>query len=139
MPLRDGARAILRALLGEVLEYAPAVLGGDDTRSVHDMRVAIRRLRSALATFEDAFQRRRIRELRHAVRRVGRKLGHVRDVDVHLAALRGALGGASEAERPGVTHAIDQLLARRRTALAEFAIELSQFDRDRFARTFADG
>jgi hypothetical protein len=36
-------------------------------------------------------------------------------------------------------YAIDELVARRRTALAEFAIELSQFDRDRFSGMFADG
>lgn len=139
MPLREAGRSILDALLAAVLEQTPAVLRGDDTRAVHDMRVAIRRLRSALLTFEPCFPERRIRALRHATRRIGRKLGHVRDADVHLAALRGALGGASAGERPGVVYAIDELVARRRTALAEFAIELSQFDRDRFTRMFADG
>jgi CHAD domain-containing protein len=139
MSLRDAARTILRALLGAVLEQTAAVLRGDDTRAVHDMRVAIRRLRSALGTFEDSFVPRQVRTLRRATRRIGRKLGEVRDADVHLAALRATLGGASENDRPGIAFAIDELLARRRTALAEFAIELSQFDRESLNRVLADG
>jgi CHAD domain-containing protein len=103
------------------------------------MRVAIRRLRSALGTFEDSFVPRQVRTLRRATRRIGRKLGEVRDADVHLAALRATLGGASENDRPGIAFAIDELLARRRTALAEFAIELSQFDRESLNRVLADG
>ena len=139
MPLRDAARRILRILLEEAFRYAPAVLRGEDTRAVHDMRVAIRRVRSALTTFDDALGGRRARQLQVAMRRIGRRLGRVRDADVHLVALRGALAGASEIERAGVTHAIDDLVVRRRAALAEFAIELSQFDRERYARAFTDG
>ncbi len=139
MSLRDAAQTILRALLDAVLEQTSAVLRGDDTRAVHDMRVAIRRLRSALGTFEDCFGPRQIRTLRRATRRVGRKLGEVRDADVHLAALRATLGVASETDSPGIAFAIDALLARRRTALAEFAIELSQFDRESFSRVLANG
>jgi CHAD domain-containing protein len=136
-PLREAARAILRALYAAALENAPAVLRGDDTRAVHDMRVAIRRLRSGLATFEDCFSARKAREMQHATRRIGRKLGPVRDADVHLAALRGTLGGASTNERPGLIFAVETLLARRRSALAEFAIELSQFDRSLFDRALS--
>jgi CHAD domain-containing protein len=138
-PLRDAARTILRALYEATMANAPAVLRGDDTRAVHDMRVAIRRLRAGLATFEGCFSARRARAMRHATRRIGRKLGPVRDADVHLAALRGTLGGASVGERPGLIFAVETLLARRRSALAEFAIELSQFDRSLFERTLTGG
>jgi CHAD domain-containing protein len=139
LPLRDAARIILRALYEASLEHAPAVLRGDDTRAVHDMRVAIRRLRSGLTTFAGCFPASRARAMRHATRRVGRKLGLVRDADVHLAALRGTLGGASASERPGLIHAVELLLARRRAALAAFAIELSQLDRSLFERVLSDG
>jgi triphosphatase len=139
MPPDAAARAILRALFDAVLGPAPLVLRGDDTRAVHDMRVAIRRLRSAMVTFAGAFPKRRWRALRAATRRLGTKLGEVRDADVHLAALRAVLGGAAALERPGVAYAIELLGARRRRALAEFAIELSQFDRDVFTQTLADG
>jgi len=127
-------RTIVRALFDETLRAAPAVLRGDDTRAVHDMRVSIRRLRSALKTFRKTFSAKKCRALRSTTRRIGRKLGPVRDADVHLAALRAALAGAAGADRAGIGYALESLAERRRIALAAFAIELSQFDRDAFAR-----
>ncbi len=135
MPLDSAARSIVRALFDAATAPAQRVLAGDDTRAVHDMRVALRRLRSAMGTFGRSFPKRRWRRLLARTRTIGRKLGEVRDADVHLAALRAALGGAASGDRAGVTYAIDLLLERRRRALAEFAIELSQFDRDAFLRT----
>lgn len=127
-------RTIVRTLFDETLRAAPAVLRGDDTRAVHDMRVSIRRLRSALKTFRKTFSAKKRRALRSTTRRIGRKLGPVRDADVHLAALRAALAGAAGADRAGIGYALESLAERRRVALAGFAIELSQFDRDAFAR-----
>jgi len=138
MPFREAARAIMRASLDAAFGALPGVLRGDDTRSVHDMRVALRRLRSAMTTFDGCFPPRRFRAVRHAVRRVARRLGAVRDADVHLAALRGALGGAAVRDRPGIAAAIDEISARRRRALAEFAIELSQMDRDECVAVLTD-
>lgn len=137
MPLDAGARLILRALYAEVVAPVPAVLRGDDTASVHDMRVAIRRLRSAMSAFRECFPRKRWAAARSRMRRLGRKLGEVRDADVHLGALRGRLGGASLDERPGIAAALELLRERRRRALGELAVELSQFDRDAFAELLA--
>lgn len=130
--LERAARTVLRALLDAVLAETPAVLHGDDVRATHDMRVAIRRLRTALDTF-GADLPRKLKRYEHASRRIGRRLGKVRDADVHLAALRGALGGATSEEAPGIAYVIETLGTRRRQALSDFAIELSQFDRDGFA------
>ncbi len=127
--LKEAARAVLGPLLAAAFEQAPAVLRGDDVDATHDMRVALRRLRAALATFRECYPEKRLQEHIRATRRIGRKLGEVRDADVHLAALRTALGGATTDEHAGVAHALETLAAGRREALAEFAIELSQFDR----------
>lgn len=129
-PFHEAARRIMRASLAAAFEPLPAVLRGDDTRAVHDMRVALRRLRSGMATFAVCFPKRRFRAVREQLRRVARRLGAVRDADVQLAALRAALGGASAVERAGIAYAIDEIAARRRAALAAFAIELSQLDRE---------
>ena len=138
-PLERAARTILHSLLTAVLDEAPAVLGGEDARATHDMRVALRRLRTGLATFKRCFPKKALLPYVRATRRVGRRLGDVRDADVHLAALRTALGGATAAEAPGVSFAIEQLGLHRRRALAEFAIELSQYDRDGFFALLARG
>jgi CHAD domain-containing protein len=131
-PLGEAARIVLAALWSAVLAPQAAVLGGDDARAVHDMRVAVRRLRSAMVTFSERFPRKRWRALRAATRRLGRRLGDVRDADVHLAALRAARGESTLDERAGIDYAIETLATRRRRALAEFAIELSQFDHAAF-------
>ena len=126
------AGIVIEALVREVMHATPAVLRGDDTRAVHDMRVSIRRLRSALATFSASIAPKRLESMRRSARRIGRKLGPVRDADVHLASLRVALAGAPSLDRAGIAFAIEMLTVARSTALAAFAIELSQFDRDLF-------
>jgi CHAD domain-containing protein len=138
MPLHTAARSIARCLFDAMLAEAPAVLHDHDAQATHDMRVALRRLRSALESFEDEFPRKALRPNLQALRRLGRRLGSVRDIDVHLADLRGALTGATAAESAGVGHAIETLSVKRRAALTAFAIELSQFDRERFEKLIDD-
>lgn len=131
MPLADATRTIVRGLLEAALDEVPRVLRGDDVEAVHDARVEVRRLRTALESFRkplgpDA------ETLERAIRRVGRKLGAIRDADVHLAALRGALGGATVDESAGIQLLLESMAAGRRRALADFAVEMSQFDRAAF-------
>jgi CHAD domain-containing protein len=128
--VRTLADRVLHALARETREHAPAAMQGVDVKAVHDMRVAIRRLRSALAVFAPCYQRRPQHRATRAFRRLGRRLGAVRDADVHLGVLRSALAGATDAERPGVAFVIEQLHETRRQALAHFAIAVSQFDDD---------
>jgi triphosphatase len=137
--LEEAARAVLVPLLAAALDEAPAVLRGDDVEATHDMRVAIRRLRVALTTFRNCFPKEPLKEQLRATRRIGRKLGEVRDADVHLAALQTALGSATSDEHAGVVHALERLAEGRRDALATFAIELSQFDRTGLAGLIGSG
>ena len=126
--LGEAGRAILRPLSEAAFGEVRAVLRGDDAEAVHDMRVALRRLRVALSTFRDCYPKKRLREVRRATRRIGRMLGAVRDADVHLAALQAALAAAGPCERTGLAHAIEALAAQRADALAAFADESTQFD-----------
>jgi CHAD domain-containing protein len=137
--VRTLADRILHALARETREHAPAAMQGVDVKAVHDMRVAIRRLRSALTVFAPHYQRRPQHRAARAFRRLGRRLGAVRDADVHLGVLRSALAGATDAERPGVAFIIEQLHETRRQALARFAITVSQFDDDAIADLTHDG
>jgi CHAD domain-containing protein len=121
---------MLRRLAEAVLHQTPNVLRGDDARAAHDMRVALRRLRTLLRSLRRCYRRRPYRRVRRELRALARRLGTVRDADVHLAALRSALGGATLDEADGIAHAIEALHERRRRGLSRFAIELSQFDRD---------
>ncbi len=137
-PVADAAKTLVTSLAMDAFARLPSALRGEDVRAVHDARVALRRLRAAMQTFRTCFPRKRWKVQRRATRRIARALGGVRDADVHLAALRGVLGGAEARERSGVTYAIEALAARRRRALATFAVELSQFDREGLGHIVAD-
>lgn len=89
--------------------------------SVHDMRVALRRLRSTLATFRPIFDRDVTDPLRDEVRWIARLLGDARDSEVLRTHLLDRLDGVSDhlvlgpvADR--VRHELD---TRYREALAE--------------------
>jgi CHAD domain-containing protein len=82
-----------------------AVLAGagepdkDSVEAVHDLRVAIRRLRANFDAFRDAFPRQAYEDRRTRLRILARQLGEVRDADVMsgmLAARRAAAGERAE-------------------------------------------
>jgi len=74
-------QAYLAAQVEELLAQESGVRAGDGD-AVHDMRVATRRLRSALATFRPVLRRERTDPLRDELRRLGHRLGEARDADV---------------------------------------------------------
>src|SRR5437773_1675603 len=91
--LDEAARRSIATRLGEVRRFEERLLAGAaDPEDVHDMRVATRRLRAALALFE---RKRQLRDAEHAVQALGEALGEVRELHVQLDWLRGALDGAA--------------------------------------------
>ncbi|HEU4595360.1 MAG TPA: CHAD domain-containing protein, partial [Pyrinomonadaceae bacterium] len=67
----SGVRQVLLTRLGEMCEFREAALDWSDPEGVHDMRVASRRLRSALRDFMPHLQRRgRFDEARDELRRL---------------------------------------------------------------------
>lgn len=68
-----------RMLLNE-----PGSRHGEDIEAVHDMRVATRRMRSALRLFQPFFKPKAIEPFRRELRRTASTLGYVRDLDVFM-------------------------------------------------------
>ena len=103
----EGVRAVLGGRLSEMYGLRAAALRWEDIEGVHRMRVASRRLRSALRDFDDilggqAVPQRRLKEVAGA-------LGEVRDQDVAVGALekvRKKAGG-------DVAEGIGQLIGER--------------------------
>jgi triphosphatase len=127
-PLRadDTLDAALRKIVGLQLRRLcandPGTRLGDDPEPLHDMRVAIRRLRAALLTFKPALRSRARSNLNDRLRWLGRALGGVRDIDVQLANLDACAEGLPVARRAHL-EAFRQYLqreraVRRRTMLA---------------------
>ena len=87
-----------------------------DPEYLHDLRVATRRLRSALKLLGSAVGRRRTESLRREISWIGGLLGEVRDLDVFMGNLATHAGRLAEAGR--VTKPLEEeLAARRRPAL----------------------
>ncbi|MBC8067289.1 MAG: CHAD domain-containing protein, partial [Deltaproteobacteria bacterium] len=113
-PLGDVARAVIGAWWATAKAHVPGVRVGLDPEHVHKMRVAMRRMRTALRVFEDAFDGELADALRDEVRRVGRLLGEVRDLDVQRLAVDGWRQRYPEVDG-SAWREVDERLQRRRT------------------------
>ena len=90
LPAREGARAVALGLLAEADDAAERLAAGKGEGPLHDFRVAVRRLRSALRALrpwlEDGMPRRREKKLK----RIARSTNAARDAEVQLEWLAAA-------------------------------------------------
>jgi CHAD domain-containing protein len=105
--MTEAAAKTLRFHLVRMLEHEEGTRLGEDIEELHDMRVATRRMRMALRVFDDYLDRDVVRPVLKGLRRTGRTLGAVRDLDVFNEKTRRYLDGLP-AERAGE---LDGLLA----------------------------
>src|SRR2546423_13283055 len=84
----ESAVKVLHVRFEEMLDFRASVLSRDGVDGVHDMRVASRRLRSALRDFSECFKKGERKLLRKELKRLAGALGAVRDEDVARIALR---------------------------------------------------
>jgi len=121
-PLEHAAREIVGAALEQLQANEEGVIAGSDPEFVHQARVGLRRLRSALRMFRRTIGRKRSRAWRNELGRLSAALGVARDWDVFaLESLPAALSGhadAALAERLGRAAKERSLHARRDAALA---------------------
>jgi CHAD domain-containing protein len=114
---REGVRLVLASRFAEMLSYREAALDFSQIEGVHDMRVASRRLRSAVRAFAPHVRRAKpLERVRGELRRLARTLGAVRDEDVAINALGELMESAPEAARAGVERLLAEHEARRSTA-----------------------
>lgn len=116
----DAAAPTIVPRLDTVFAHVAGARAGTDSEAVHDMRVASRRLRTAMGIFTPCFPHRRFQALRVDVARLTRALGLVRDTEVLLEALDLLRTEATEDEVPGIEdliQTIHQDRARHRTSL----------------------
>jgi len=84
----DLAYAVLRKDAASMIAHEPGTRLGDDPEDLHQMRVATRRLRAALALFEQVLPVRAVR-LREELGWLAAVLGAVRDLDIQLERIDG--------------------------------------------------
>ncbi|MBU8537902.1 CHAD domain-containing protein [Falsiroseomonas tokyonensis] len=97
-----GVEPALRLLIGHLAEvlvwHAPVAAAGQDPSGVHQMRVALRRLRSALKAFRAAADGPALRDFDEGLKGLAKTLGPARDWDVFLAGLGAELAEALPGE-----------------------------------------
>jgi CHAD domain-containing protein len=101
-PAAEGARTVVLGLLAEARERTGRLGMPDDEEALHDFRVSVRRLRSALRTWREVLGRAvRDKDLRR-LRRVARSTGDARDTEVLLAWIGQAAADLPPSQRTAV-------------------------------------
>ncbi len=80
--MAEAARKTFLFHFQRMVYHEPGTRLGEDIEELHDMRVATRRMRAALRVFGDHLDLERMRPFIKGLRRTGRVLGAVRDLDV---------------------------------------------------------
>lgn len=124
------AMVVLRRQFAKVLAHEPGTRLGDDPEELHDMRVAIRRMRVAFKLFAP-YVPARARPLRVELKWVGDMLGHVRDLDVQLEGVMTACRACDPDDRSALEGLLGPLHEQRRIARRRM---IRALDSRRFAR-----
>ena len=105
-----GVRLVLETRFEEMYGFRQAALDWSDPEGVHSMRVASRRLRSAMRDFMPYLRRRGLTPVLKQTKMIAAALGEVRDQDVAIDALEKIQKRAPD----GVSSALQQLIEERK-------------------------
>lgn len=112
----EGARRVAIGFVDEASEAAEKLLAGTDPEALHDLRVALRRLRSILRFFDDALAESLKKRVAKRLRTIARATGEARDAEVQLAWIEGQLGRHDWTERAGARWWAAALSERKESA-----------------------
>jgi CHAD domain-containing protein len=125
----DHVLAMLRGQLEAVRAHDPGTRLGKDPEELHQMRVAVRRLRAILRAARPIFEPGRVEPLREELAWLGGALGDVRDFDVMREYLQDELATLPPIERRGGQRLLQLLDDAHATARRELVKAL---DDDRY-------
>jgi CHAD domain-containing protein len=101
-----GIKLVLLTRFDELCSFQAMALDWTDPEGVHSMRVASRRLRSALRDFMPYIRKRPLAQMLKQLRSIADALGEVRDQDVAIEALEEMVGHAPAALASGLSYFI---------------------------------
>ena len=121
----------LRFHFARMLDNEAGTRSGKDPEDLHDMRVATRRMRAAMSVFEGHLEPSALRPIERGLRRTGRVLGAVRDLDVFHEKTTRYLDLLPEGRR----HELDPLLEAWRAEREQARRRLLEYlDGERYRR-----
>ena len=107
--LNEAASRTIQTRTSEIFEFAGGVLDTSDIERVHDMRVATRRLRTALRFYDACFDQERVKPVAADLKSLADALGARRDPDVALALIEDIATCLPPSTRAGVDAFEDEL------------------------------
>lgn len=137
MPFRDAAALVVEARASRLLTRVDELHERGDPDSVHDARVAARRMRAALELFRPCFPPPKLRRALRETRRTAGRLGEQRDTDVAAAWVESVLASCGAAERPGVNAFLRELRDHREANAVDLAAARAAIGGDRLRSALA--
>jgi CHAD domain-containing protein len=134
--LAEAARKVMRFHFARMIANEESTRLGEDIEALHDMRVATRRLRAAFEVFGTAFEPGVLKGYLKGLRKTGRALGRVRDIDVFLEKTQNYIDGLAEDRRESLELVNQKWYSRRERARAKMLAYLDSPDYLKFKREF---
>lgn len=136
--MAEAGRKVLLTELIEMLKHEAGSRTGEDVEDVHDMRVAIRRLRSAFRLLAPYYKVKDVRPYSKSLRRLGWVLGDVRDLDVLIDNLREFQLTLNADGQADLQTTIDELDERRIAARKDLIVTFDSKTHRRFVKAFGE-
>jgi inorganic triphosphatase YgiF len=143
--IEEAFKAIVRGCIRHFRMNEALLIETRGPEPLHQCRIALRRLRTALSLFKDVIADEEVEKLKARLRSLTQKLGVARDLDVYLGKLEGAAITSETDEvvervRKDREHAYDRVIARSEglifdiLAWSEAGLWLSSLDKEIQAR-----
>ncbi len=114
LPSGEAVRRILRHLIGVMILNEEGVKADTDTEFLHDYRVSVRRIRSALGQIKGVFPPEETARFREAFTRLGQSTNTLRDLDVYLLKKEQYRALLPDRLSPGLDALFEDLAAERK-------------------------
>ena len=134
-PMAEAGRKLFARQLRRMKSHQAGSRTGQDIESVHQMRVAIRRMRSLFNLIGSCYRPKTVAKYSRGLRRIARALGAIRDLDVLIVDLAAFAETLPTDSQPAMAAIIDRLDARRQRHRQSLN---ALFDSKRYARFLRD-
>lgn len=132
-PFRAAGASYMLSQCRKVAKHLPGARRGEDPEDLHDVRVGLRRLRTAMIVFRACLPARQFQLWHGHLAQLADALTHVRDMDVQIE----LIGGVRESLSPEHQDGIDAWLAehekRRAEAREEMVAVMDRWEADGMA------
>jgi len=130
-PMAEAGRKIFARQIRRMKSHEAGSRTGEDIESVHQMRVAIRRMRSLFNLIGAYYRRKTVAEFERGLRETARALGAIRDLDVLILDLQDFQASLSSDSQDAIAQVVAMLDDRRSAC----RLRLNRlFDSKRYAR-----